>query len=91
MSTPVFLHLPELKVQKIQTTVTVPDGGTLMLGGMKSAREEDVKSEVPFLHNIPILNFFFSRKGRLHMRKNLVIIVKAEITMCEEEEASQTQ
>jgi type II secretory pathway component GspD/PulD (secretin) len=91
LSTPVFLHLPELKVQKIQTTVTVPDGGTLMLGGMKTAREEDVKSEVPFLHNIPILNFFFSRKGRLHMRKNLVIIVKAEITMCEEVEEFQTQ
>jgi len=91
MSTPVFLHLPELKVQKVQTTVTVPDGGTVMLGGLKSAREEDIKSEVPFLHNIPILNFFFSRKARLHMRKSLVILVKGEITMCEEQEDLQTQ
>ncbi len=90
-SQPVFLHLPELRVQKVQTTVTVPDGGTILLGGMKSARDEDMKSEVPFLHNIPILNFFFSRKGRLHMRKNLVIIVKAQITMCEEVEALETQ
>ncbi|MHC5080808.1 MAG: hypothetical protein ACYTHN_17505 [Planctomycetota bacterium] len=91
MSTPVFLHLPELKVQKVQTTVTVPDGGTIMLGGLKSAREEDMKSEVPFLHNIPILNFLFSRKGRLHMRKNLIVLVKAEITMCEEQEDIQTR
>jgi type II secretory pathway component GspD/PulD (secretin)/tetratricopeptide (TPR) repeat protein len=91
LSTPVFLHLPELKVQKVQTTVTVPDGGTIMLGGMKLAREEDLKSEVPFLHNIPILNFFLSRKGRFHMRRNLVVLVKAEITMLEEQEALQTQ
>ena len=39
MSTPVFLHLPELKVQKVQTTVTVPDGGTVMLGGLKESEQ----------------------------------------------------
>ncbi len=91
LSTPVFLHLPELRLQKVQTTVTVPDGGTILIGSMKLAREEDQKSEVPFFRDIPVLNFFFSRKGQVHNRKNLIILVKASITMLEEEEMSQTR
>jgi type II secretory pathway component GspD/PulD (secretin)/Flp pilus assembly protein TadD len=91
LSTPVFLHLPELRLQKVQTTVTVPDGGTILIGSMKLAREEDMKSEVPFFRHIPVLNFFFSRKSRVHNRKNLIILVKASIVMLEEEEIAQTR
>jgi general secretion pathway protein D len=75
----------------VQTTVTVPDGGTILLGSMKVAREEDIKSEVPFFRHIPVLNFFFSRKAKVHNRKNLIILVKAGITMLEEEEVRQTR
>ncbi|MCI0340303.1 MAG: hypothetical protein L0216_04005 [Planctomycetales bacterium] len=90
-STPVFIHTPELRIKRAQTTVTVPDRGTVLIGGMKVTREEDVKSGVPFFENIPILSFIFGRKGRGHNRKTLLILVRAEVTLLEEEEADQTQ
>ena len=46
---------------------------------------------MPFIRHIPILNFFFSRKARVHNRKNLIILVKASITMLEEQEVEQTR
>src|SRR6185503_3037851 len=36
---PVTIELPELSVQRIRSTVTMPDGGTLLLGGLKFFEE----------------------------------------------------
>lgn len=90
-STPVFIQTPELRIQRVETTVTVPDRGTVLIGGMKVTREEDVKSGVPFLENIPILSFVFGRKGRVHNRRTLLILVRAEVTLLEEAEMAVTQ
>jgi Flp pilus assembly secretin CpaC len=32
---PISIQLPEVTLQKVRTTVTMPDGGTMMLGGMR--------------------------------------------------------
>ena len=91
LSTPVFIQTPELRIQRVETTVTVPDKGTVLIGGMKVTREEDVKSGVPFLENVPILSFLFGRKGRVHNRSTLLILVRAEVTLLEEVEAGSVQ
>jgi type II secretory pathway component GspD/PulD (secretin) len=69
----------------------VPDKGTVLIGGMKVTREEDVKSGVPFLENVPILSFIFGRKGRVHNRSTLLILVRAEVTLLEEVETVSAQ
>ncbi|MBC8328047.1 MAG: hypothetical protein ISR76_10915 [Planctomycetes bacterium] len=76
---PVTLQLPELELQKIRTRVLIPDGGTLLLGGMKVIDEQSLESGVPFLNRVPLLSFFFSRKGEYESYKKLLILLTARV------------
>lgn len=79
-STPVTIQLPEVNVQRIRTTVTVPDGGAFLLGGVRRTRDLAQASGVPLLSEIPILGNLFSRRGRSKLQTDLVIVIKARIT-----------
>jgi len=81
---PVAIEVPTLQVQRVRTTVTMPDNATLLLGGLKTAEDRKLESGVPFLRNIPILSFFFGRKGSYKAQKNLLILLKARIILMEE-------
>ncbi len=85
-TTAVTIQIPELQVQRASTTVRVPDGGTLLLGGLKNIRQQDLKSETPWISSIPFVSFFFSRKGTAEEMDNLMVIVKATITDLQEQE-----
>ncbi len=78
---PVTLMLPELELQKIRTRAFVPDGGTLLLGGMKLADQQELESGIPFLDRIPVLSFFFSRKGTFESYRKLIILLTARIIL----------
>jgi type II secretory pathway component GspD/PulD (secretin) len=83
---PVAIQLPEIRVQRVRTTVTIPDGGTLLLGGLRFYEEQRLDSTVPFLDKIPILSFFWRRQGTFIERRNLLILLKATIIRLEEHE-----
>jgi len=87
---PVTMQLPELELQKIRTRVMIPDGGTLLLGGMKMINQQDFESGVPILSQIPLLSFFFSRKGEYESYQKLLILLSAQIVIPEEHEPSAT-
>jgi type II secretory pathway component GspD/PulD (secretin) len=86
-TTPVTIQIPELLVQSAATTVRVPDGGTLLLGGLKNISQKDLKSSTPFFSSIPFASFFFSRKGSSEEMDNLMVIVRATITDLQEQES----
>ncbi|MBI1852700.1 MAG: tetratricopeptide repeat protein [Planctomycetes bacterium] len=76
---PVTIQLPRLDIQRIRATVTIPDNATLLIGGMKVSEERNTESSVPLFDQIPILSFLWSRKGSFVERKNLLILLKANI------------
>jgi len=82
----VEIFLPELQVQRVRTTVTIPDGATLMLGGLKTITETYQESGMPFLKDIPLLSFLTTRKGTEHSRERILILVRARILIPEEYE-----
>ena len=84
---PVIIQLPELHLQKARTTVRIPDGGSIVIGGLKNISVVDRQSEIPVFGDIPFLSFLFSRKGRSDEMSNLMILVRAKITDLQEEEA----
>ncbi|MBL8841597.1 MAG: hypothetical protein JNL90_08730 [Planctomycetes bacterium] len=84
----VELQLPILKIQRLRTTVTIPDGATLMLGGMKSLVDKRLDSGIPFLKDIPLVSFFASRKGTETSKTKVMILVRAKIIIPEEYEPS---
>ena len=80
----VEIMLPEIRMQKVRTTVTVPDGATLMLGGLKEVVDRDFQSGLPFLNQIPFARFLFSRQGTERTRRKVMILVRAKIVVPEE-------
>ena len=81
---PVILQVPELRVSRVRTTVSMPDEGTLLLGGLKFYSKDDRESGMPFFNNIPILSFLLTRKGSYVNRRNLLVLITARIVPLEE-------
>lgn len=61
----VVFFQPELELQSIETSVRVPDRGTILLGGLKTFRQEDRKQDIPVLGDLPVLGFFFSQRKKI--------------------------
>ena len=83
-----YLQLPKLDLQRAQTTVRMPDKGSVLIAGLKNVLDRDLRVETPFLSKIPILGFLFKREGKSLERKTLIILVTAEIIDLGEREAS---
>ncbi len=81
---PVTLQLPQLEVSRVRTTVSLPDEGTLLLGGLKFYSKDIRESGMPFFNNIPILSFLLTRKGNYVNRRNLLVLITARIVPLEE-------
>ncbi len=74
-----FIQLPSVSQQQINTTVSVPDGGTLLIGGQKLASETEVEVGVPILSKIPILKRLYSSRSMVKDEQTLLILVKPRI------------
>jgi type II secretory pathway component GspD/PulD (secretin) len=69
-----------------QTTVNVPDGGTVLLGGFKFLAEERTEYGPPVLSKIPYLSRLFRNVGWSRDGSTLIYLVTARVIMIEEEE-----
>jgi general secretion pathway protein D len=79
-TSPVTFQLPELQVQSVFTTATIPDGGSLLLGGLSNVRNIERRAEVPWFAKIPIVGFFFKQEGYDDENLSLLILIRARIT-----------
>ncbi|MCA8910205.1 MAG: hypothetical protein KDB82_00750 [Planctomycetes bacterium] len=85
----VTIQIPEIKLQTVQTTVRVPDGGAVVIAGLKTVRDKWIESGVPILSDIPLLGILFKRQGRDKEQFNLVIVVHAKVIDLNDEERRQ--
>ncbi|HED64965.1 MAG TPA: hypothetical protein ENJ09_05345, partial [Planctomycetes bacterium] len=76
----ITFQLPELEVQSVFTTVDIPDGASILLGGLSRLRNVERRAEVPWLANVPLLGFLFKREGYNDERESLMILLHAWIT-----------
>ncbi|MBX9735362.1 MAG: type II and III secretion system protein, partial [Phycisphaerales bacterium] len=81
-----FIQLPVITTTRVQTTATVPDEGTLLLGGQRLVTEIDIETGVPVLSKIPIINRFFTNRIQSKEESTLMILVKPTILIQTEEE-----
>lgn len=82
-----FVQLIRRTTQTINTTVSVPDGGTLLIGGLKQSAERETDAGVPILSRIPILKRAFSNSALVKDDQVLLILIKPKIIIQEEAEA----
>lgn len=86
-----FLQQPSFTLLDIQTTVVCPDGGTVLLGGLKRLSEGRNEFGPPFLSKIPYLNRLFKNVGVGRETTHLMIMVTPRIIINAEEEIFQTE
>ncbi|MGQ0554191.1 MAG: hypothetical protein ACT4PU_13340 [Planctomycetota bacterium] len=79
-SNEVSFSLPRLDVQDAQTTVVVPDGGSVVLAGFKHVLYRNRTAEAPWFADIPVVGFFFREKGLADEMTDLIIVMKATIS-----------
>jgi type II secretory pathway component GspD/PulD (secretin) len=78
--------VPEREISNVATRVSVPDRGTLLLGGHKVTQEVDKEVGVPVLNKLPIVGRLFSNRSKIRDHKILLILVKPTIILQEETE-----
>lgn len=81
-----FIELPISTVTRVQTTVSVPDQGTILMGGQRLITEQEVETGVPVLSKIPFLNRFFTNRLQVKEEQTLLILVKPTVIIQNEQE-----
>ena len=81
------VQLPTFAFTTVTTTVSVPDGGTVLLGGIKRLSEQRLENGVPVLSKIPYINRLFTNIGTGRATSSLMMMVTPRIIIQEEEEA----
>ncbi len=81
---------PSFATTSVSTTVSVPDGGTILLGGIKRQSEGRNEAGVPFLSKIPYVSRLFRNTGVGRTSQSLMLMVTPRIIIQEEEEVAQT-
>ncbi len=85
----VTIQQPVFAFTTVSTVVQVPDGGTVLMGGVKRMSEGRTERGVPFLSNIPYVNRLFKNVGIGRDTSNLMLMVTPRIIIQEEEEETQ--
>ena len=85
-----FFQQPSLSEINVQTTVAVPDGGTVVLGGLKTLSEGRNEFGPPVLSQLPYVNRLFRNTGIGRETRHIMIMVTPRIIIQSEEEFNQT-
>jgi general secretion pathway protein D len=80
------VQLPTFSFVTVTTTVSVPDGGTVLLGGIKRLSEDRKENGVPMLNKLPYINRLFKNVGIGRQTQSLMMMVTPRIIIQEEEE-----
>ncbi len=72
--------IPNIATRYVKTSVTVPDGGTLVLGGLIKQSMNRTKTGIPLLGSIPLLGYLFSNTGKEKIRTELVILIRPMVS-----------
>ena len=82
----ITIQQPIFEIISVATTVSVPDGGTVLLGGIKRLREGRTMAGVPILNKLPYISRLFKNTGVGRETESLMMMVTPRIIIQEEEE-----
>ena len=66
-------------IRRMETHVNIPNGNTLVLGGLISDRLGNQQKKVPFLGDVPGLGFLFRHSDKSRAKVNLVVFLTPTI------------
>ncbi|MFQ3648868.1 MAG: hypothetical protein SNJ75_00935 [Gemmataceae bacterium] len=85
-----YIQQPRVTFLSVQTEVRIPDGGTVVLGGLKRMAEARTEFGPPVLSKIPYVNRLFRNVGYGKETESLLIMISARIIVLAEEQERAT-
>lgn len=70
---------PSIFNRKVETSLSLRDGGSVLLGGLMSQRQTDGRSGVPMLKDVPLLGGLFRSQSKSSNKTELVLIIRPYI------------
>lgn len=70
---------PTITQEVLNTVMNVPNGGTIVIGGLVKNDTTDRLSTVPFISNIPVLNRMVGSTSIIKTRSEMLVLVTANI------------
>ena len=70
---------PDISNSEVTTEVAVQSGQTILIGGLISDSQTEGSSGLPFLSRIPIVGALFGSQRDIHMRDELVVLIKPTV------------
>ncbi len=77
--TPNVINYPVFSQRKVETSVSIYDGQTVVLGGLIREDVQKVTDKTPLLGDIPLAGVLFRSQADQHIKRNLVIFVTATL------------
>lgn len=75
----VSFSAPVVSNRKVETTVTIPDGKTLLIGGLISKRTSDTMKGIPILKDVPLIGWLFRDKTKDETKTNIFVSITPKI------------
>jgi general secretion pathway protein D len=67
---------PPRQTNQLQSKVTIPDGSTIVVGGLNRKDRSFTKDAVPILGNIPLLEYLFSSRSERETNSTLFVFIR---------------
>ncbi len=83
VETGTVVRSPVKDIATARTTVSVPHGQTIVLGGMITDADDVTERKVPFLGDIPLLRHMFRYESSVKRRTELLIFLTPRIIHCD--------
>jgi general secretion pathway protein D len=80
------IQLPNVAVTQINTAVSCPDKGTILLGGRRDVNETEIEVGVPVLSKVPFVNRFFTNSVTSKLETTTLLLIRPEIIIQAEAE-----
>ena len=72
-------RIPSLRTRRVETTLDVRPGQSLVISGLFNEERESVRIGIPGLMNLPILGALFSSNRWQHSESELLVVVTPEL------------
>lgn len=77
--------LPQTSERKVQTTIRVKDGKTIVIGGLIQTQAAFTEKRVPFVSRVPLIGRLFRWKGDEQQKSELVVYITPHILSIKDE------
>jgi len=71
--------IPQAHTTEVTTNVMVPDGATLVIGGLMDNEVDMDRSGLPFFSRLPVVGYLFGQRTKTITKKELIVLMTTHI------------